>query len=443
MDILIKNGKLLLFHEGRFHIETGSIGITGERITDIYTGDRIPATDAGKVIDAREKLVMPGLINSHTHAYMSLMRNYADDLEFFEWLDNVLAVEDHLTSEDCYWGTMLNIIEMIRTGTTSFVDIPIRSSQEALHGPAGTSAAAINDSRIRAWVGRGMVGEADDADSCRRFREFFREMELFRDHDRIRFMFAPHATYSCERSLLERIRELAAEKQMIANIHIAESLTESDTIAERHDGMTPVEYVASTGLMEGPMIAAHLTQVSRKDIEILKKYHVNAAINPRSNMKLGNGFAPVDQMMEAGINICLGTDSSASNNTQNLFQEMNMAALVYKGKERKAQCVDAQDVLRFATIGGAKALQMEGELGILAEGALADVILLDLERVQFVPENDLVSALVYSANGSEVQTVIVGGEILMEEGKLLTIDEKKVFEECRRITKRLGMTPDM
>lgn len=443
MDILIKNGKLLLYDQDCFHIEDGSIGITGERITDIYTGDHVPETDAGKVIDARGKLVMPGLINAHTHAYMCLMRNYADDLEFFEWLDNVLAVEDHLTSEDCYWGTMLNIIEMIRTGTTSFVDIPIRSSQEALHGPAGTSAAAVNDSRIRAWLGRGMVGEADDKDSQRRFREFFREMELFQDHERIRFMFAPHATYSCKRSLLERIRDLAAEKGMIANIHIAESLSEAETIAEKHNGMTPVEYVASTGLMEGPMIAAHLAQVSREDIEILKKYHVNAAINPRSNMKLGNGFAPVEQMMEAGINICLGTDSSASNNTQNLFQEMNMAALVYKGRERKAKCVDAADVLRFATINGAKALQMEGQLGILAEGALADVILLDLERAEFIPENNLISALVYSANGSEVRTVIVGGEILMEEGTLLTIDEKKVFEECRRITKRLGMTPDM
>ena len=211
------------------------------------------------------------------------------------------------------------------------------------------------------------------------------------------------------------------------------------TIADRYNGMTPVEYIASAGLFDVPCIAAHCVKVSAEDIRILRDAHVSVALNPRSNMKLGNGFAPADQMMEAGINICLGTDSCASNNTQNLFQEMNAAALIYKGKARKARCVDAADVLRFATLGGAKALGMEGQLGVLEKGALADVILLDLRVPQFLPDNDIVSGLVYSANGSEVRTVIVNGQVLMEHGRLLTIDEETVYRECARITKRLGM----
>ena len=171
----------------------------------------------------------------------------------------------------------------------------------------------------------------------------------------------------------------------------------------------------------------------------MKKHHVSAAINPRSNMKLGNGFAPAEAFLQAGINVCLGTDGSGSNNTQNMFQEMNMAGLVYKGAAKKAKCVDAQDVVRFATTAGAKALGLEGKLGVISEGALADLIILDLQVPQFVPRNDLVSALVYSANGSEVRTVMIDGRIVMEEGKLLTLDEQEIYEHCEAIAKRTGM----
>ena len=160
-------------------------------------------------------------------------------------------------------------------------------------------------------------------------------------------------------------------------------------------------------------------------------------------MKLGNGFAPAEKFLKAGLNICLGTDGSGSNNTQNMFQEMNVAALVYKGSARKAKCVDAADVVRFATTGGAKALGMEGQLGVIKEGALADIIILDLNVPQFVPRNDLVSALCYSANGSEVKTVIINGQIVMEDRKILTFDEEEVFRKCEEISVRLGMHRQM
>lgn len=441
MKTLIQNGRLLLTDPDRFRVIEGDLVIEKDVIIGIYPGGIHAVPSAfDKVIDASGKLVMPGLINAHTHAYMSLFRNYADDLEFFDWLHKVEEVEDHLTEEDLYWATMLSVIEMLRTGTTCFVDMHLRSAKNGKkNDPEGAAGAAVNVSGIRAFLSRGMVGEAEDQDSLRRFREFFGEADLYEGDQRVKYMLGPHATYSCRPDLLSRIRDLGMEKNMMATIHIAESEAESQTIAEENGGITPVQYVAQSGLFDLPVIAAHCVNVTPEDIKLLKEKNVSIAINPRSNMKLGNGFAPVPQMLEAGLNLCLGTDGSGSNNTQNMFQEMNFAALIYKGKEKKAKCVDAADVLRFATTGGAKALQMENKLGIIKVGALADLILLDLGVPQFIPHNNIVSGLVYSANGSEVRTVLVNGRVVMEDGRILTLDEQEVYAQCSAIAQRLGM----
>ena len=411
---------------------------TGVRIASCDESDT--GVDFDKIIDASGQLVMPGLINAHTHTYMSLFRNYADDLEFFQWLDKVQQVEDSLTEEDVYWATLLSIVEMYRTGTTCYVDMTLRSPKgDAVTGPRGAASAAAYDSGIRAFINRGMVGEADDADSLRRFREFFSEIELHKDHSRVNFLLGPHAPYSCMPSLLRRLRDIGKEQGMMATIHISESAAEVSNMARDHGGITPVQYVDQSGLFDLPVIAAHCVKLTEEDIALLRSRNVHVAINPRSNMKLGNGFAPVEKLLQAGINICLGTDGSGSNNTQNLFQEMNFAGLVYKGQNQKAKCVDAQDVLRFATTAGARALGMEDQLGVIREGALADLILLDLRVPEFVPQNNLVSALVYSANGSEVDTVLVDGQVVMEHRKLLTLDEQQIYQQCERITSRLGM----
>ena len=438
MLTLIKDGLVLLKEDGRYKIEKKDILIEENEIAAVLP--EVPAKlaySADEVIDAFGKLVMPGLINAHTHAYMSLFRNYADDLAFFDWLDKVQTIEEDMTEEDCYWGTMLSCLEMIKSGTTCFVDMNIKSAKDGqTSGPASACAGAANDSGIRAVISRGLAGTADDPENIKKFGQVLNEIEAFKKSGRISFIFGPHAPYSCMPDYLKKITAQASSMGIGQTIHLSESGTEMKNMAAEH-GVTPIKYVNDLGVFDVPTIAAHCVNATDDDIKIMKEKNVSAAINPKSNMKLGNGFAPAKKFLDAGLNVCLGTDGCGSNNSQNMFQEMNAAALVYKGAGKDAQAVSAADVLTMATEGGAKAIGMEGRLGVIKEGALADIILLDLYQPQFFPSNNLVSALVYSAKGSEVDTVIIDGRIVMEEGKVISMNAGKVLTECEKIAARL------
>ena len=288
---------------------------------------------------------------------------------------------------------------------------------------------------------RGLAGAADSEESLRKYGEAVFEMDLFKDERRVQFMHGPHAPYSCMPDYIRKLTQSCKDRGIGQHIHLSESRTEMESIARDHDGMTPIAYADSLGVFDVPCIVAHAVYATEDDIRILAEKRVNVAINPRSNMKLGNGFAPAQKFLDAGINVCLGTDGPGSNNSLNMFAEMAAAALVYKGANRQARCMDAADVLKMATVNGAKAVGHEGELGVIREGALADLILVNLHEPQFIPANNIISGLVYSSNGSEVDTVIVDGKVLMENRKLTTIDEDKVYEEIRKITERLGMKP--
>lgn len=435
MKILIKNGLALFYDESGWRYEKKDILLDGNKIERIAPS--ITAEDAS-VLDAAGKLVMPGLINAHTHAYMTIHRNYADDLAFFDWLDKVQQVEDGMTEEDVYWTTMLAIIEMLKTGTTCFVDMTIKSAQEPT-GPRSAAAGAVKASGFRAVISRGLAGVSDSEESIMKYGQAVREMELFADESRLQFIHGPHAPYSCMADYLQKLTQSCKDHKIGQTIHLSESQAEMDGVAKDH-GTTPIQYVDSLGVFDVPVIAAHCVHATDDDIRLMADRHVSVAINPKSNMKLGNGFAPVQKFLDAGINVCLGTDGCGSNNCLNLFQEMNAAALVYKGANQKAQCVDAADVLKMATVNGAKAIGREGELGVIREGAIADLILIDLNQPQFIPANSIISGLVYSSTGSEVDTVIVDGKVLMEHRKLTTIDEEEVYGQCRKIAARLNMT---
>ena len=434
MKTLIQNGLVLIKDGAGWKTEKADILIDGNRIAAVGTGlDAV----GGEVIDAAGKMAMPGLINAHTHAYMTIHRNYADDLMFFDWLDKVQQVEDGMTVEDVYWTTMLAIIEMIQTGTTCFVDMNIKSAEEK-SGPRSAAAGAVAESGLRAVISRGLAGTADSDESVMKFGQAVREMEIFRDEKRLQFIHGPHAPYSCMADYLKKLTQSCRERGIGQTIHLAESQAEMENMEKDH-GTTPIRYVDALGVFDVPVIAAHCVYATEADIRIMAEKGVSVAINPKSNMKLGNGFAPAPAFLEAGINVCLGTDGCGSNNALNMFQEMNAAALAYKGANRKCPCVGADDVLNMATVNGAKAIGREGELGEIREGMLADLILIDLRQPQMIPANNLVSALVYSATGAEVDTVVVDGKVLMAGRRLTTIDEAKVYEEIGKIASRLKM----
>ncbi len=433
MKVLIKNGLVLMNEGAGWKTEKKDIVIRGNRIEAIT--DSAPA-EGCSVIDAAGKLVMPGLINAHTHAYMTIHRNYADDLAFFDWLEKVDQVEQGMTEEDVYWTTLLAIIEMLRSGTTCFVDMAIKSAKEKV-GPKSAVAGAVLESGFRAVICRGLAGTADSEESLRKYGEAIHEMELFRGESRLQFVHGPHAPYSCMADYLQKLTQSCKDHGIGQHIHLSESKAEMDGIAKDH-GTTPIQYVDSLGEFDVPCIVAHCVYATEEDIRIMAEKHVNVALCPKSNMKLGNGFAPAKQMLDAGINVCLGTDGCGSNNSLNMFQEMNAAGLVYKGANRQAQCVDAAEVLKMATVNGAKAIGHEGELGTIQEGAIADLILINLNEPQFIPANNIISGMVYSSTGAEVDTVLVDGRVLMENRRMTTIDENRVYDEIRKIMKRLN-----
>ena len=425
MGMIIKN-TLAILPSGNGH-EAGRHDIFIEG-SDIVGIDEAPeGFSADETIDGTRRLTIPGLINAHTHTYMSMMRNVADDLSFTDWLFGTIEpIEDRLEPEDAYWASLLSQIEMIRSGTTCFND-------QQMH--IGQTTRAVVESGMRAVICRGLVGDEYDLDE-RRIREALQERDAFAGCDRLTFRLGPHAPYSCGPDYLRGVAEAAKREGMGIHIHIAEGQVESDNMMREH-GCTPVEYVRDAGIFEMPTIAAHCIRVNESDRAILAENGVSVVTNPASNMKLGNGFAPVPEMVAAGINVCLGTDGAASNNAQNMFREMGLLALIHKGTHGTPQCISADEVLTMATRNGAKALGLN--TGSIEVGRKADLALLDLDASSLTPLNNPVAALSYSANGSEVTDVIIDGKPVMRNRELATIDEERVRAEIARICKRLGL----
>lgn len=423
MGILVSQA-LAVLPEGMSHrVGRHDLYVEG---TDIVGIDEAPeGFVASEVIDGSRRLAIPGLINAHTHTYMSMMRNIADDLSFSDWLFGaIVPIEDRLVPEDAYWGSLLAQVEMIRSGTTCFNDMPMFVDQIAR---------ATRESGMRAVLARGLQGDDYDRDDFR----LAQTMAARRDNadcGRLTFALGPHAPYTCGPDYLRMVADVAREEGMLVHIHIAEAQSETDGIAERY-GCTPVEYVAQSGLFDSPTIAAHCVRVSESDRAILAGHGVSVVTNPASNMKLGNGFAPVPEMIGAGINVCLGTDGAASNNAQNMFRELGLLALIHKGTHDTPQCISANEAFRMATRNAAAALGLP--TGSIEVGKRADLVLLDLDAPSLTPLNNAVAALAYSANGSEVTDVIVDGKPVMRNRELLTIDEERVRFEIGRVCTRL------
>ncbi len=428
MGIVLKNILAILPDGDRDEIRETSVYIEGSRIAAI--GGKPSGFQEDRVIDGKDRLVIPGLINCHTHSYMSFMRNVADDLSFMDWLFGTIdPIEQKMTDEDTYWGACLAIIEMMKSGTTCFNDMQMNIHQ---------TTRAVKESGMRAVICRGLVGSGDDEAGRTRLAQAYEERDAAKDCDRLTFMLGPHAPFTCDDAFMRIVAKEAKKNQMGIHIHLSESVSEIEQIREKY-GCTPIEMADRNGLFDVPAIAAHCVQVTDSDIAILKEKGVSVVTNPASNMKLGNGFAPVAKLLEAGVNVCLGTDGAASNNSLNMFHELSLLTLIHKGVNKTPQCVSAREGFRIATINGAKALGLEREIGSIEAGKKADLAILNLNVPSLTPRNNLIAGLSYSANGSEVETVIIDGRITMEDRKILTMDEQLVYKKINEIMIRMGL----
>ncbi len=420
MKILIQGGQILTMAQDEPEILQTDIGIDNDRIA--FIGAPSAGFKADKTIDASDTLIMPGLVNAHTHISMSLLRSYADDLPFWEWLfERIMPVEENMTSEFAYNGARLSLIEMIKSGTTTFADMYFFMDRVAQ---------AVEESGVRANLSRGatFINGDSDLDKLDESEEFFTKWNGRAD-GRIKVDIAPHAPYTCPPKYIKLCGELARKLGTNIHIHLSESRKEVEDSRKEH-GKSPIQHVHDLGLFDSRTYAAHCVHISEDDIKIMAEKGVTAVNNPTSNFKLANGFAPVTKLLEAGVNVALGTDGPGCNNNTNMFEEINLAALANKAVEENPTVVPAYTALKMATVNGAKALGLEDEIGTLEKGKKADMILIDLKKAHFYPRYNLISSLVYSAQGSDVKTVLCNGRILMEDYKLLTLDEETVFREA-------------
>ncbi|MCF0120867.1 MAG: amidohydrolase [Oscillospiraceae bacterium] len=423
MDILIKN--ILAVLPDR--TEVTDVCISGGRIAAI--GDIPAGFKAEKTIDGTGKMLMPGLVNAHTHASMNIFRNCADDLLFNDWLfGRIMPMEDNLNGSDCYWGAAMACLEMISTGTTSYID---------MYYFIDDVARATDEAGLRAVMCRGLSGDKNDPKTAdAKLKEAVDVYNIWKNHERMTFMLGPHAPYTCDDGYMTQVAAAAKELGLGLHIHLSESLSEIDTIKNAY-GCTPIELADRCGVLTDRTVAAHCVQLTDSDIQLLAARGVSVATNPVSNLKLANGICPVPKLMEAGVNVALGTDSAASNNALNMFRDLGVLTLIHKGINHHAQLVTAREGLKIATVNGARAMGYS-DLGEISVGYRADLLIVDLDRPNLQPVNDAVAAIAYSMNGSEVETVIVDGNILMEKGEFLTLDKEKIYYEVGKVCDRLG-----
>lgn len=422
MNLKIVNGTILLYADNTLKTECRDLYVKG----DVLSFVPFDESETYETYDAKHQLVMPGLINMHTHAYMTLMRNYADDVAFTDWLFNgVMPVEDKLPVDAAYWTNQLAFMEMIKSGTTSYVDMHMYLKQ---------SGKAATDTGMRAFIGRGLVGDDLYGDGYGRFQDAIAELEEY-SSDTCEFILSPHAIYSASTKLMQQVVEESKKRGLLHQTHLSEGMTEINDCFDKY-GKSPVALLKEIGFLDDETILAHCVQIQEGDMEILKETGAHVVTNPASNAKLGNGFAPISQMKEMGINVCIGTDGTASNNTLNMFREMGILSLIHKGITKDPTALPAQYVVQAATVHAAKALHKEDQLGVIKEGAKADLIFLDLRSPSLFPNNNIVTSLCYSANGSEVVSTMINGKFVMRKNELLTIDTERVYFEVEELAKQ-------
>lgn len=430
MKLLIDNVSIVPMTGFNQIIEKGYIVIEGNTIHTVGTGNA-PDGNYDQILDGTNRLALPGFINAHTHAAMTLLRGYADDMPLMDWLEQkIWPLEAKLTAEDVYWGTMLAIVEMIKSGTTCFADMYFFMEEVAR---------AVEKSGIRAVLARGMVGVGPENElALTESRKLFASWNGS-GNGRVNIILGPHAPYTCPPDYLHRVMDLAGELGIGLHIHLAETAGEAAD-SEKIYGLSPVAQMEALGLFNHPVLAAHCVHVTDQDIKLLAKYKAGVVHNPESNMKLASGIAPVPQMLKAGIPVALGTDGASSNNNLDMLQEMRTCALLHKVNTMDPTILPAYQALEMATTNGAKALRLDNQIGQLDKGKKADIILCRLDQAHMLPRYDLIANLVYSGQAADVDTVIIDGNIIMQDRIIRTFDEQEVLARAKQAAARLVTT---
>lgn len=428
--LLIHGADIITCNEDENVIKDGAIVIENDKIAFIgKETDLMEEWEFDRKISAKDKVILPGIINTHTHTAMTLFRSYADDLPLMEWLENkIWPAEAKLRADDVYWGSMLAVLEMIKSGTTCFADMYFFMDE---------TGKVVEESGIRGVLSHGMIGIGQNAEKDLTIgKQFCLDWEGKAD-GRIRTMLAPHAPYTCPPAYLKRIIEIAKEINVPIHIHLAETLTEIKMIQEQY-GMTPFELVDEIGLFELPVLAAHSVHLSENDYSIMKRARaLGIAHNPQSNMKLSSGIAPINRMLAEGLVVGIGTDGASSNNNLDMLEELSTAAILHKVGTMQPTILPAATCLKMATIYGAKAIGQDVDLGSLEVGKKADLIIFDFKKPHLTPRHNVISLLVYAAQSADIETVIVNGQILMEGREMKTIDEEKILFQVEKITQNL------
>jgi 5-methylthioadenosine/S-adenosylhomocysteine deaminase len=441
VDLIIFGGTLVTMDANRNIISNGAIAIKkGEIIAIGKSSEILRQYRSRNKINAVGKVVIPGLVNTHTHIPMVLFRGIADDMDLQEWLTKyIFPAEAKNVDEDFVRaGTRLGLAELIKSGITTYCDMYYFED-------------AIAEETAKAGV-RAVLGETlidFPAPDNKTFADALKYTENFikkwKNHPLIVPAVAPHAPYTVSQDHLLQSRKLADKYDVPLIIHLAEAESETEFVKKNHDGLTPVRYVDAIGFFNRKTIAAHVIQVNEEEIKILKKHDVGVVHNPQSNMKLAAGIAPIPTMLKHGLRLGLGTDGAASNNDLNLWEEMDTAAKIHKVSTKDPKVVSAEQVFAMATVGGARALHLENLIGSLEVGKKADIVILDLDSVHQTPMYNIYSHLVYATKASDVNTVIIEGRVVMRQRRLLTLDENAIKKEAnlykQKIVKSLSQKP--
>lgn len=392
----------------------------------VYMGETLPESyqEEAEWFDGEGLFFMPGLVNTHGHAAMTLLRGYGDDMVLQKWLqEKMWPMEAKFTDQDVYWGTSLAVLEMLKSGTTTFVDMYDHMDQVGK---------VAEQAGIRAGLMRGAIGLCSEEVQQMKLEEavqFALEWNG-RAEGRITTLLAPHAPYTCPPAFIEKFVQAAHDHNLMLHTHMSETLAEVEQNVQDY-GLRPVAHLEKLGFFSRPSYIAHGVHLTDEEIETLAKYNVGVSHNPASNLKLASGVARVPALLKAGVKVSLGTDGAASNNNLDMFEEMRLAALIHKGVSGDPTAVPAAEAMRIATAYGADTLQLK-DVGYLQAGMKADFIAVDINQPHLLPHTDLVSHMVYSASGKDVRHVWVDGKQLVNNGVCVTLDEEKILREASK-----------